>query len=332
MKRISLLAISIVIISLFTGCRASQEPSVSRTSFMLDTIISITLYDWTDEDTLTMAMEEISRLEKILSVEQEGSDLYRLAEAAGKQWVDISPECQEVLTMANEYWRLSEGHFDITTGPLIDLWSIREGKGHYPTEEELKNTLPKISSEKLKIGSGSAYLEDVGMKANLGAIAKGYIADQVKEKLVEAGVQHATIDLGRNLLFIGGKEDESPFRVGVQSPFDERGELANVLLVSGKSVVTSGINERFFEYQGVKYHHILDPFTGFPADVGVASVTIISEKSVEGDALSTTCLLLGVEKGLALIEGLPNVEALFIEKDGKQVMSSGFAAYLAEGS
>jgi thiamine biosynthesis lipoprotein len=150
--------------------------------------------------------------------------------------------------------------------------------------------------------------------------------------LVEAGVKHAAIDLGRNLVFIGGKPDESPYRVGVQSPFDERGELANVLLVSGKSVVTAGINERYFEDEGVKYHHILDPFTGFPADTGVASVTIISNESAAGDALSTTCLLLGVEKGLTLIETIPDVEALFIKKDGQQVMSSGFAAYLAEKS
>jgi thiamine biosynthesis lipoprotein len=296
---------------------------------MLDTIVTITLYDWTDEDTLTMAMEEIDRLERLLSVEKEGSDLYRLSEAAGEKWVNISPECQEVLTMAKEYWSLSEGHFDITAGPLIDLWSIRDGTGHYPSEEELQTTFPKISSERLQIGEGRAYLEEAGMKANLGAIAKGYIADKVKTLLVEAGVKHASIDLGRNLIFIGEKTDQSPFRVGVQSPLDERGELVQILLISGKSVVTAGINERNFEYEGVKYHHILDPFTGFPADTGVASVTIISDKSAMGDALSTTCLLLGEEKGLALIEKMPDVEALFIEKDGDKVMSSGFAAYLA---
>jgi thiamine biosynthesis lipoprotein len=106
--------------------------------------------------------------------------------------------------------------------------------------------------------------------------------------------------------------------------------LAQILQASEKSIVTSGINERFFEYQGVRYHHVLDPFTGFPADTGVASVTIVSDESVVGDALSTTCLLLGEEKGLALVETLPDVEALFIKKDGQQVMSSGFAAYLAE--
>lgn len=330
MKRITILAVWIAVLLLFAGCRASEEPSVSRTSFMLDTMINITLYDWTDEETLTMTMQEIDRLEALLSVEREGSDLYRLAQSAGKEWVEISPECQEVLTLAKDYWRLSEGHFDITTGPLIDLWSIRDGKGHYPTEAELKATLPRISSEKLQIGDGCAYLEEVGMKANLGAIAKGYIADQVKELLMKNGVKHAAIDLGRNLIFIGEKSDKSPFRIGVQSPFEERGELATILLISGKSVVTSGINERYFEYEGVKYHHILDPFTGFPADAGVASVTIISNQSVDGDALSTTSLLLGVEKGLALIEQIPEVEALFIQKDGQQVMSSGFAAYLAD--
>ena len=320
---------SLLLLLLFAGCSPKQEP-LSRTSFLLDTIVTITLYEWTDEDTLTDTMAEISRLEALLSVEQEGSDLYRLSAAAGKDWVEISPECEELLTRAKEFWRLSEGHFDITTGPLIDLWQIRDGQGHFPTDEERKAAQALISSEKLQIEEGRAYLEDAGMKANLGAIAKGYIADKVKVFLMSAGVEHGSIDLGRNILFIGGKPDGKPFRIGVQSPLDERGELAQILQASEKSIVTSGINERFFEYQGVRYHHVLDPFTGYPADTEVASVTIVSDESVVGDALSTTCLLLGEETGLALVESLPDVEALFIKKDGTQVMSSGFVAYLAE--
>jgi thiamine biosynthesis lipoprotein len=327
-KKMTSIVIAMVIMVTVTACRAGQVPMVSRTSFMLDTILTISIYDWTDEETLTKTMEEISRLESLLSVEKEGSDLARLAEAAGKDWVAIAPETEELLKRAKEFWQLSEGHFDVTAGPLIDLWNIRNGSGHYPTEEELDLTLPLISSEKLQIRTGYAFLQDAGMKANLGAIAKGYIADKVKEFLLNEGVEHASIDLGRNLLFIGGKPDGSYFRVGVQSPLDERGELAKILLVSEKSVVTAGINERFFAYQGVNYHHILDPKTGFSADTGVASVTIISDESAVGDALSTTCLLLGEEKGLALVETRPEVEAMFIMKDGQEHMSSGFRTYV----
>lgn len=330
MKRLTTIAIAMVMILTFTACRVGQDPAVSRTSFMLDTVLTISIYDWTDEETLTKTMEEISRLESLLSVEKEGSDLFRLAEAAGKDWVAISSETEEVLRIAKAFWEVSDGHFDVTAGPLIDLWNIRGGEGHYPSEEELGMTLPLISSDKLKIRKGYAFLQDAGMKANLGAIAKGYIADQVKEFLLNEGVEHASIDLGRNLLFIGGKPDGEYFRVGVQSPLDERGELAKILIVSRKSVVTAGINERYFEYQGVKYHHILDPKTGFSADTGVASVTIISDESAVGDALSTTCLLLGEETGLALVETMPNVEALFLMKDGQERMSSGFHTYVEQ--
>lgn len=325
-----MLVAGILSLLLLTSCGAGKESSVTRTSFMLDTVINITLYDWKDEETLNAAMEEISRLEKLLSVEKEGSDLYRLAEASGRDWVQISPEAEEVLRLSKEIWKRSEGHFDVTTGPLIDLWGIRNGEGHYPTEDERKTALAKVSSEKLLVENGRAFLLDPGMKANLGAIAKGYIADRVKLVLVKAGVKHAIIDLGRNLVLIGGKVDGTDFSVGVQSPFDEQGEVDTVLKASDRSVVTSGINERFFEYQGVRYHHILDPFTGFPADTGVASVTIISEQSIIGDALSTTCLLLGEEKGMALIETMPDVEALFLMKNGDRLQSSGFAQYLVK--
>lgn len=312
---------------LLGGCNKKETPTVTRTSFMLDTMIIITLYDWKDEQTLNLAMEEISRLEGLLSVEKEGSDLDLLCKAAGQDWVSISPETEEVLRLSKEIWAKSEGHFDVTTGPLIDLWAIRDRKGHYPTEQEQKDAIARVSSEKLLIEDGRAYLSEPGMKANLGAIAKGYIADQVKDVLVKAGVKHAIIDLGRNLVIIGGKPDGSKFQIGVQSPFEEQGKIMKVLAVSDRSVVTAGVNERFFEYEGVRYHHILDPFTGFPADTGVASVTIISESSALGDSLSTTCLLLGEEKGMALIEGMKDIQALFILKDGEMRMSSGLSAY-----
>lgn len=326
MRKQGMLVLLLLPLLLVSGCQ-KETPTVSRTSFMLDTVINITLYDWEDEQTLTLAMEEISRLEGLLSVEKEGSDLDRLCKAAGKEWVDVSPECEEVLRLSKEVFSMSEGHFDVTVGPLIDLWSIRDGQGHIPTEEERKEALSHISSDQLLIEEGRAYLAEPGMKANLGAIAKGYIADQVKQVLVNAGVKHAIIDLGRNLVIIGGKPDGSPFQVGVQSPFEEQGEILKAIAVSDRSVVTAGINERFFEYQGKRYHHILDPFTGFPADTGVASVTIISESSAMGDALSTTCLLLGEEKGLALVERLQDVEALFVLSDGQMRMSPGFSAY-----
>lgn len=327
-KYLAVLTAALVLITA-GGCsvRQPQQDTVTKTNLMLDTVITITLYDWQDESTVDLAFDEIRRLEALLSVEQEGSDLYRLAQAAGKEWVDIAPETEEVLRLAKEYYTLSDGHFDVTIGPLVNLWDIHDGQGHVPTQAELDQVLPLISSDDLLVEEGRAYLAREGMIANLGAIAKGYIADQVKALLVEQGVEHAVLDLGRNILLIGGKPDGTDFTVGVQDPNSTEGELADIVAASDKSVVTSGIDERKFVSDGKTYHHVLDPFTGFPADTGLASVTILSDNSAQGDALSTSCLLLGQEKGLELIESLEGVEALFITTDGTLIPSSGFAAY-----
>lgn len=326
MKKMLTLLLAGVLVLAAAGCSPTQsvEP-LSKTNLMLDTVVTISLYD--DDGDLSMldlAFDEIARLENLLSATKEGSDLDRLNQAAGKEWVEIAPETQEVLLLAKEYAALSEGCFDVTAGPLIDLWGIHNGEGHYPTQEELEAVLPLINSDDLLVEDGKAYLAREGMKANLGAIAKGYIADKVKELLVENGVRHATLDLGRNVLLIGGKTDDAGFNIGIIDPNSQEQKLVGSLLVSDQSIVTSGVNERYFTYEGKNYHHILDPFTGFPADNGVASVTILSDSSAQGDALSTSCLLLGQERGLALIESLDGVEALFIMTDGSMIPSSGF--------
>lgn len=322
MKKYLTLFCALVLMLCLGGCSQGSEP-VSKANFLLDTYVEITLYDDSDISVIDLAFQEITRLEDMLSVNREGSELDQLAKAAGKEWVTISPETQEVLLLAKEYSELSGGLFDITSGPLIDLWDIN-GEGHYPTQAELDAVLPLISSDDLLLEDGKAFLAREGMEANLGAIAKGYIADKVKELLVDQGVESAIIDLGRNVLLIGTKPDGSVFRVGVQDPNQDQGVLLGLVSTADTSVVTSGINERYFTYEGTDYHHILDPFTGFPADNDLASVTILSTSSAQGDALSTTCLLLGVEKGMELIESLEGVEAFFIAKDGTTTMSGGF--------
>lgn len=324
MKKYITLFCALVLMLGLGGCSQEEEP-VTKANFLLDTYVQISLYDDSDISVIDLAFQEITRLEDLLSVNREGSELDRLAKAAGKEWVEISPETQEVLLLAKEYADLSGGLFDVTSGPLIDLWDIN-GEGHYPTQDELDAVLPLISSDDLLIEDGKAYLAREGMEANLGAIAKGYIADKVKELLLDQGVESAIIDLGRNVLLIGDKSDGGNFNVGVQDPNQEQGVLLGLVSTSDTSVVTSGINERYFTYEGVDYHHILDPFTGFPADNDLASVTILSSTSAQGDALSTTCLLLGTEKGMELIESLEGVEAFFITKDGTTTMSPGFEA------
>lgn len=333
MRKYIALVLSLFLLLSAAGCGTEQgaEPEkVSKTTMMLDTVITITLYDWTDASTIDLAFEEIARLEDILSVEQEGSDLDRLAKAAGKEWVEITPETEEVLRQAKEYTALSEGRFDVTVGPLVDLWDIHDGTGHLPTQEELDAVLPLIRSDDLLVEEGRAYLVREGMIANLGAIAKGYIADKVKEVLLDQGVAHAVLDLGHNILLIGDKAQGQGFTVAIRDPNSQENSYVDIVSATDKSVVTSGIDQRNFTYEGKTYHHILDPFTGFPADNGLASVTILSNTSAQGDALSTSCFLLGPEQGMALVESLEDVEALFVTTDGQLLPSSGYEAYRAE--
>ena len=217
-KKLSFFLAFLMILSM-AGCTAGQPeepPHVSKSNFMLDTYIEITLYDWTDASTIDLAFDEIRRLESLLSVEQTGSDLDRLAKAAGEEWVEISPETEEVLRLSKEYAALSEGYFDVTTGPLVSLWNIHNEQGHYPSQAELEQVLPLIDSDDLLVKEGHAFLARKGMVANLGAIAKGYIADQVKELLVAQGVEHAVLNLGRNILLIGDKQEGTAFTIGIQ--------------------------------------------------------------------------------------------------------------------
>ena len=163
---------------------------------------------------------------------------------------------------------------------------------------------------------------------DLGAIAKGYIADRMKEQLLEAGAKSAIINLGGNVLCVGSLPDGAPFRIGLQMPFADYEETFETLGISDLSVVTSGVYERSFTVDGTLYHHILNPKTGYPYDNGLIAVTILSGESVDGDGLSTTCFSLGLEEGLKLAESLEGVEACFIDSDYRVHYTSGMKSYL----
>lgn len=319
---------------LFCACGIGNrsEAKLTESRFCLDTLVTLTLYEGGNEAVMEEAFEELERLESLLSVHKEGSDLWNLCEQAGKTPVTISPETMELLLAAKNYYALSQGYLDISVGALIALWDVG-GEGHVPTEEEKETALALKGLEELVLDetASTAYLPRESMKLDLGALAKGYMADKLKAFLMDRGVTSAILDLGHNILLIGGKPSTGRFTVGVKNPLETAGtDLTAVVETADKSVVTSGTYERYFERDGVRYHHILDPYTGVPADTGVLSVTILSDTSLAGDALSTTCLLLGQEKGLALIESLEGVEAMFIMEDGTRLFSSGFETFLKE--
>ena len=323
-KSIALLLVALLLLCPFTACGAQGE-KVTRTDYLLDTVVTLTLYGATEAD-LDAAFREIRRLSDIFDAYDPFSDLGWLQAAAGQKPVAVSPETLELLTFAKEMYKKTEGYLDVTVGPLIDLWDIRNG-GHYPTEEELSAALDLLGMDHLILDetNGTAYLTRSGMRLDLGALAKGYIADKVKSLLLGRGVKSGVIDLGRNILLIGEKPGGNAFQLGIQSP-DDPGDMLRILALKDKSLVTSGTYERYFEHEGQRCHHVLDPFTGFPADTGLSAVTILSDSSLLGDALSTTCLLLGLEKGMALVDSIPEAEALFVRTDGTIFTSAGFPA------
>ena len=219
---------------------------------------------------------------------------------------------------------MSNDTFDISVGPIVDLWAIGTENAKVPTKKEIKDKLPLVNYKDILLNdnSKSVKLAKKDMKIDLGGIAKGYAADKIYEYLKEEKLESALINLGGNIYVLGSKENNQPFSIGVQDPTKPRGNSIGNIKVSNKSVVTSGIYERYLEKNNKIYHHMLDPHTGYPFDNNLSSVTIVSDKSIICDALSTTTFGLGVEKGLKLVENLDGVDAIFITKDKKIYLSN----------
>ncbi|MFZ7131407.1 MAG: FAD:protein FMN transferase [Eubacteriales bacterium] len=331
MKKRKVYMLALISLMLFLmGCSPSTDDKndfVSESNFYLDTIVNIKIYNPTDktEEIFDKVFNRIEVLEKTLSVHIKGSDLYHIKENAGIKPVKVSEETFFVIEKSIHYAEISQGCFDITTGPLIDLWNINPPEGHVPTQEELKDVSNIIDYKKIVLDKDNLtiFLEDKGMIANLGAIAKGYIADEVKKVLIENEVERAIINLGGNVLLVGDRSDGSDYSIGVQDPLSDRGAYLGLIKSKHNSLVSSGDYERYFIKDGKKYHHILNPFTGYPADNELMQVTIISHNSIDADALSTTTFLLGLDKGINLIEEMDNIEGVFITKDHKIYLTSG---------
>ena len=215
------------------------------------------------------------------------------------------------------YSELSGGAFDLTIEPVSALWDFKADKPTVPSSDAIAQAVSHVDYTKVDIRDNTVTLEDPEAGIDLGAIAKGYIADQVKTYLKKQGIKHAIINLGGNVDVIGTKPDGSKYNIGIQKPFDESGEAITSVQLKDQTVVTSGIYERYFKKNGKLYHHILDPRTGYPCENNLHSVSIITDSSTKADALSTTCFLLGYEKGMELIQSMDGVEAIFITDDEK---------------
>lgn len=327
MKKYPLFLTALLLTLLLGGCTpssSSPKDVVSDTGFYFDTVVTITLYH-AEDSLIQECFTQMEAYESLLSRTREGSDIWNINHSQGKT-VTVSPTTASLLETALSYAKLSNGVFDPTIAPVTDLWDF-QGKGSHslPEASELEEALRHVGYETVCLEGTSVTLSDPKAAIDLGGIAKGYIADRLKEFLVSNGVTSGLIDLGGNLLTIGSKPDGTPWKLGIRKPFAQTSsELCAAVSVSDESLVTSGSYERCFELDGTFYHHILEPDTGYPASTGLSGVSILSPSSVDCDALSTICFLLGLEDGIQLIESLEETEALFITEDGTLHRSSGF--------
>lgn len=311
-----ILATIIVIITyLYNNYIKDSEP-IAKNGFYFNTVIAIQLNDTTDEALIDDCFALADTYEHYFSRTLEGSDIYQINHADGAP-VEVHDETAELIRAGIKYGELSDGSFDITIGALTDLWDIPNNTGDIPDEAAIRKAVDTVDYTQILVEGNSVTMKDPDAKLDLGGIAKGYAADQMKKYLNAHGAHEGFINLGGNVLTLGEKSDGSPYHIGIRKPFSEEGETITAVNVADQSIVTSGRYERYFEKDGHIYHHILDPFTGYPYDNDLNGVTILSDSSMEGDALSTICFALGMEKGMEFIQSMPDVDAIFIDTDNK---------------
>jgi thiamine biosynthesis lipoprotein len=295
------------------------------TSFAMDTVITYKVFGERPEEALAAAKRETARLEGILSCYKPDSEISRINKSAGKKYEVVSSDTYEVLARAKEFSEICKGCFDITIGPLVDLWREAKAELKAPTNDRLQRTLPLIDYNDLRLDSSkhTVMLKNKGQSIDLGGIGKGYAAEKVLEVLKDCGIISAFTNFGGNVAAIGSKPDRTPWRIGIQHP-RQVNKLVGVLSIRGKSVVTSGDYQRYFiGGDGNRYHHILDPATGYPAASGLIGATVITANSMEADALSTMLFVAGLQRSAALLKAFPEADAVLIDKDLQVYITEG---------
>jgi FAD:protein FMN transferase len=312
----------------------AEAALVQRSYVSMGTAIDVSAWT-TDERAAVSAFErvfiEFDRLDALMSVWKQGSDILRINAAAGKSAVPVSPEVREVLRESQEVSEWTGGKFDVTYAALSGLWKFDQDiDGKVPDRSKIAPRLPLINYRDLQVDdrAGTASLSRAGMQLNLGGIGKGYAIDRAVTILRGAGLTDFMIQAGGDM-FVAGRRGDRPWRVGLQDPRGEPNTLYAAIELTDAAFSTSGDYERFFMRDGHRYHHILDPDTGEPAQRS-RSVTIMAKSSTLADGLSTGVFILGSEQGMALIEKLPDVEGVIVTSDNQVEVSSGLKGRLVQ--
>lgn len=312
---------------MLTGCGAQQtaEPSAaeesaepnSRTVFAMDTVMDLSAYG-ADDALMQSAEDEILKLESLLSVTDEWSEIYALDHEGQAA---LSPDTAELMQTALEMCEQTQGALDISIYPVLRAWGFTTGSYQIPSQEELDALLACVDYRRVTLDDGTASIAQ-GMEVDLGSVAKGYTGDKVCRLLRDGGVTSALLNLGGNVQLIGGKPDGSDWRVAVQDP--ESDGYLGILTLRDKAAITSGGYERYFTGDdGQIYWHIIDPSTGAPARSGLISVTVVGERGVICDALSTALFVMGLDRAADYWRQYGGFEAVFVSEDGSIAITSG---------
>ena len=343
-KQLNILPLLLAVLLLVSGCSKGTEPGTTQSTgllptaiaaetpdpnkkttgigFYFDTVVSLSLWG-APEGLMDEIWAACARYEQLLSKTIDASDVSRINKAMG-QTVTVDPETWEILRRAKEISAMTDGAFSITIAPVTALWSFTDTVSNMvPTDEARLKMLPLVDDQKIALGENNTVTLPDGMEIDLGGIAKGYIADKVAD-IIREKAYAGIVSLGGNVYTVGKKPDGSAFSVGIKDPHNPAASKAIIYTGDG-TVVTSGTYERGFSFGGERFHHILDPKTGWPSQSDLVSATFVMDSSMTADALATACIVIGSEKSLALAKEL-QLDAMFIDKDGQAFFTEGFEA------
>lgn len=334
MRKIICALIACISIALnLSSCASINKQSYQKSNIVMGTAVTLSAYGKNSKEAVEESFQKLDEIDKMASTTISESDVYKINNFSGKSYVKVHPEILRMVETAIEYSKLSEGAFDITLGPIINLWGIGTDNERLPSDEEIKAKLKLVGYDQISINENdnSIMLKKEGMAIDLGGIAKGFAADEVLKIYKKYNIENGLINLGSSSIYgLGKNKDNNQWSVGIKHPRSEDSkEYMGIIKLSNESLSTSGDYERCFIKDNKRYHHIINPKTGYPVDNGVMSDTIVVGENAQdngmlADILTTTVFALGPEKGLKLVDSLPNVSCEITTSDYKVYTSTEF--------
>lgn len=335
-KIICVLTACIISTVSLAGCSSFNKQAnqvYEQSNVSMDTVITLKAYGPNAKAAVDEGLKKVDELDKMANPTINTSDVSKINTAAGKEYVKVHPEIVKMIKTSIQYSKLTGGAWDISVGPIINLWGIGTDKQRLPSDSEIKSKLTLVGYNNISINEAdnSVMLQKQGMSIDLGGIAKGFAADEILKIFNKYGIQKGLISLGGSSIYaIGTNSENNPWSIGIKHPRSEDSQnYLGIVKISNQALSTSGDNERYFIENGKRYHHIMNPATGYPADTGVMSDTIIIDSSVPdknmlADILTTTVFVLGPQKGIQFASSIPGVSCEVTATDNKIYTTKGF--------